>query len=255
MRIPVSEPVEKNLRFSIGAVVAVSVRNEHQIRGSTDPHAAETHFQATHQVQPINENFPLVEAAVAVCVFEDQNSIAGLVVFHPPRIAIGLGHPQSAAIVDRHGDWLHHVPFAGKQRHGETLWHGHRRGGFLGSKTFVNESVGRGYVSGFWERRPRGVESEVVEVDMSPTVGAPVDQTHEDLFAHDFAQVDDDALQFFGVLTTGGEEDVLRIVTDDFDAGLAVRPAGDKEGGERFARRKGCGGQRALWLISCNFPL
>ena len=67
-----------------------------------DPHAAEADFEAADQVQLSMKHFALVELAVAVGVFENQNPVLALSLGHANRIGIGLGDPQPAAIVDRH---------------------------------------------------------------------------------------------------------------------------------------------------------
>ena len=82
----IAPAVEQDLRLAVGLVVAVLVGNEQQVRGRADPHAAEADFQAADEVQPFDEDGPLVERAVAVGVFEDQDAVAAFV---PPARGCG----------------------------------------------------------------------------------------------------------------------------------------------------------------------
>ena len=103
-------------RHAVGHVVAVLVGDEHQIRRRADPHAAEAELQPADQVQTLDKDLARVVPAVAVGVFEDQNAVAALALRRTPRVFVGLGDPQPAAVVDRHGDRLMHVRLAGEKR-------------------------------------------------------------------------------------------------------------------------------------------
>ena len=114
VRVLVGPAVEQDLRLAVGHVVAVAIGNEQQVRRRADPHAAEADFQAAHQVQPLGEHRALVELAVAVGVFEDQDAVAALALRRADRILVRLGDPQPAAVVDRHRDRLLHVRLGGE---------------------------------------------------------------------------------------------------------------------------------------------
>ena len=72
----VAPAVEENLRLA-GRVGLLIVRDEEKVRGGTDPDAAETEFDARDHVQTFEEHGLLVELAVAIGVFEDQDLVAG----------------------------------------------------------------------------------------------------------------------------------------------------------------------------------
>ena len=118
--------VEQDLGRAIGAVVAVSVGNEIELRGRTDPDSAEADLEAADQVQVIGEDLAGIEAAVAVGVFEDEDAIARLSLRHPPRVGVGLGDPETASVVDRHRDRLNDVGLAGEKGDFEPRRNGHR---------------------------------------------------------------------------------------------------------------------------------
>ena len=79
VRVFVAPAVEQLLRLAVGLVVAVFVGNEEQVRGGADPDAAEADFQAADEVQAFVEDGPLVERAVEVGVFEDEDAVAAFV--------------------------------------------------------------------------------------------------------------------------------------------------------------------------------
>ena len=91
-----------------------------KIRRGADPDAAETNFQPADQIQAFHEDGALVEFAVAIGVFENQNAILALPFGRADRIGVGFGDPEPAAIIDGEGDRLFHVRFAGEQRRFET---------------------------------------------------------------------------------------------------------------------------------------
>src|SRR5690606_6616575 len=66
VRILVAEPVEQHLWLAVRLVVAVAIGDEQQVRGRPDPHAAETDFQSTDEVQPFHKHLARIERAVAV---------------------------------------------------------------------------------------------------------------------------------------------------------------------------------------------
>ncbi len=135
--IVLAPAVEQDLGRAVGAVVAVAVGNEQKLRGRADPDAAEADLQAADQVQVVGEDLARVEPAVAVGVLEDEDAVLGLVVGHAPRVGIGLGDPEPAAVVDRHRDRLDDVGLAGEERDLETRRDGHRPGRLLGAEAGV----------------------------------------------------------------------------------------------------------------------
>ena len=123
--------VEEHLRLTVGDVVAVGVGNEEEVGGRTDPHAAETDREATDEVQALLEHLAGIEPMVAVGILEDQDPIAGLLRCDALRIGIGLGDPQSPAVVEAHRDRLADIRLGGEELHRETGGRRHRLGRFL----------------------------------------------------------------------------------------------------------------------------
>ncbi len=64
--IMLAPAVEQDLGRSVGPVVAVAVGDEKEMRGRADPDAAETDFQAAHQIQVVGEHLARVEPAVVI---------------------------------------------------------------------------------------------------------------------------------------------------------------------------------------------
>ena len=131
-----AKPVQQDLRLAVGNVVAVSVRDEVEVRRRHDPRAAEPDLDAGDVVELVIEDRSLVEPPVAVGVLENQNPVTRLggVV----RVVVRFGDPESASVVDAEPDWLPDVRFAGKQRHFKPLRDDHRLGGLLRRQRFVN---------------------------------------------------------------------------------------------------------------------
>ncbi len=101
--------VEQNLRFTGRLVAAGIQRNIQQLGGGTDPNAAMTHLQAADQIQVFHEDGALVELPVTISVFQDHNTIQSLAGRALLRVAVGLGDPHPAAVVQRHGHGLVHI--------------------------------------------------------------------------------------------------------------------------------------------------
>ena len=116
-------------------VIAVFVRNEHQVWSRPDPHAAEADFQAAHQVQTFDEYRSLVEISVKVRVFQDDNLVFALAVFSSIRIRVGFGQPHASAIIKGERDWLMHHRFAGRELNLEPGRNRHVLRGFFGAQT------------------------------------------------------------------------------------------------------------------------
>src|SRR2546429_1580924 len=107
----VAEAAEEDLRLAIGLVVGVFVGHKEQIGRREDKDAAEADFDAGDVVEFVVEDGSLVEMAVVVGVFENQDAVVALGL--PFGIVVGLGDPEAAAIVDGVGDWLDYIGFGG----------------------------------------------------------------------------------------------------------------------------------------------
>src|SRR6185503_4572141 len=117
----VSKAVDLHDRLAIGLVVAVLVRDEKQIRRGDDPHAAEPHLEPRDVIQLVIKDGSLVEAAVAIRVFEDEDPVAPS--RFPIWIGIVLGDPDPPAVVEAQADRLADVRLAREERYRESLGH------------------------------------------------------------------------------------------------------------------------------------
>src|SRR5215470_10220011 len=73
--VAISPAIEKNLRLpGRFRFVAIFDRNEHQIRSRADPDAAETDLKSADEIEAFDEDGAVIELAVTVGVFKDQNA-------------------------------------------------------------------------------------------------------------------------------------------------------------------------------------
>ena len=104
----------------VGAVVAVGVLQEHQVRLLRDVDAAVAEGEAGRDVEPIGEDLDLVGAAVAVGVLEDDQLVVRRLVRTDVRIGGRGQHPQPSARVEGHRQrvgQLGELALRGEQRH------------------------------------------------------------------------------------------------------------------------------------------
>ena len=182
VRVLVAPAVEQYLRRAVGPVVAIRVGDEQQVRGGADPDAAEADLQAADEIEALGEDRPLVEAAVAVGVLEDQDPVlarssatrTGSSTPRRPRggrgrrwqMAIGWrtsGSPANRVTLNPSGTFMPARPPRGRGPAGED--------------------VGRGGAGPGREGGLGLVEAEVVEVDVPPAPGVFVDEADDDLLA------------------------------------------------------------------------
>ena len=117
----------QHLRLFIGNIIAIGVAQEPQVRGLANIHPAVADEQAGGQRHAIGEDGHLVGHAVAIHVLEDLDTVAALLAgLGAERIFIELQHPQPPALVERHGDGVHHLRLAGEEAHLETGRHDER---------------------------------------------------------------------------------------------------------------------------------
>src|SRR5579884_3548060 len=112
MRVFVVPAVQQDLRLARRFVRAWFDRNEHQIRGRPNPHAAEANFQPADQIQSFHENGAFVELAIAVAVLENEDAIFRVLFRSANGITIRLSYPEPTAVVQAESDRLPHVRFA-----------------------------------------------------------------------------------------------------------------------------------------------
>src|SRR6185503_3385052 len=75
VRVLISPSVEHDLRRPGRRVGAGRDRDEQQIGGRANPDTTEPDFNSTDQIQVLGEHLAAVEAAIAIGVFENQDSI------------------------------------------------------------------------------------------------------------------------------------------------------------------------------------
>src|SRR4051794_21586508 len=78
MRVLVAPAIQEDLRRTSGFVFAGLDRHKHEIGSRPDPDAAETNFETADQVQVVHEDGFLVEFAVSIGVFENQDAIVAI---------------------------------------------------------------------------------------------------------------------------------------------------------------------------------
>ena len=66
-------------RVPVRHVIVVVIRNERQVRRRCDPDSAEANLKPGQVSQSVAEHSAAVEDAVAICVLEDEDEIAGFV--------------------------------------------------------------------------------------------------------------------------------------------------------------------------------
>ena len=163
---------------------------------------------------PSIEDGALLESAVAVHVFEDEDAVLAFSFRLLIGIAVRLRHPEAAALIDGKGDGLLHLRLggdqfrlkAGRQHHARDdllrLGVGHRRGlggirlqmpehrAFLLARAVRSSRSRRG---GAAARRTRllVVKDKVIEIQMAPALGALIDEPHEDALAGVRPQIHD----------------------------------------------------------------
>ena len=123
------EPVKQNLRRSVGNVIAIRIRNEHQLRWCHHIDTAKANFDAGHLHALVPEDGSLVEDAVVVCVFQNQNSITQLRIEVQLTFGVGIvfNNPQPATFIDGESDWLPEIWFRSKHGGSEARRHFHLR--------------------------------------------------------------------------------------------------------------------------------
>ena len=131
--------VELDDRRAVGAIVAVAVGDEEQVRRRADPDAAEAQLDAGEVGPLVVEDRPAVEPAVAVGVLEDQDAVLAVRTAQPDRIGVILDDPEPSLVVDGHGDRLDDVGLGGEQGDREALGNSDPRGGL-----FRRDRSGRG---------------------------------------------------------------------------------------------------------------
>ena len=88
-------------------------------------------------------------------VLEDEDAVVAVrAVGLPVGVAVRLGYPEPAAVVDRHGDRLGHVRLAGEERGVEAVRQRHLGGGLAGRRGGVGQ--GQVGVGGRSEKKADG---------------------------------------------------------------------------------------------------
>ena len=99
----------------IGFVVAVLVGDEHEVGRSAHPDTAEADFNAADEAEAFGEDRALVEGAIALGVFKNEDAVLAGARCARLRVAHALHHPQASALVPAHGDGLHELGLSGDE--------------------------------------------------------------------------------------------------------------------------------------------
>src|SRR5262249_18838043 len=113
VRVLPAPAVEQHLRRTGWFVLAVLDRHKQEVRRRPDPDAAKADFETADQVQVLHEHGALVKGAGAGGVLEDDDAVLRLRLGAANGVAVGLGHPNTAAVVQTKRDWLMDVGLPG----------------------------------------------------------------------------------------------------------------------------------------------
>src|SRR5262249_4036412 len=120
-----------------------------------------------------------------------------------------------------------------------------------GRQTRIREKVSGAQRAGdVGEVRLLVIETEVIEVDVSPMSAVTVDKADEDLLALMFLQIDDDAVHVLALGPGGAEEDLAGIAADQLDAGGFGWPSANAEGAPGVGDLERRQGGRPLRVIA-----
>src|SRR5262245_38679788 len=96
--------------------VAILQRNEHELRGGTDPDTTKAYLNATYQVQTLHEHGAAIKLAIPVAVLKNQDAILALALRRTIRVGVAFGNPEAATVVDCESDRLFYIGFASEKR-------------------------------------------------------------------------------------------------------------------------------------------
>ena len=162
VRILKPPTIKQHLRRPVGHVVVIFIGNEEQIRRSADPDAAESNLESAHKIQFVRKHFLRLEHAVTVLVLEDHDTVLPLPFPLAVRISIGLGYPESAALVDGHRHGLVKIGLCGDEFGLEPRDELHAGDDFL--RGGVGDRGGlRGIVAQMPKDRARGEAREIID--------------------------------------------------------------------------------------------
>src|SRR5689334_12024702 len=102
MRVLVGETIQQDLWLASRFVFARLDGDEHQVRSGSHPDPVKTDFKSADEIESFHEDSSLIEFAIAIGIFKNQNPILSAAFSRATRISVSLGHPQSAAVV--HGE-------------------------------------------------------------------------------------------------------------------------------------------------------
>ena len=130
---PVIEPIQQHLRFAVGNIVVIAVRQKEQAGRAQHINAAKTDRHTGQLLRLIPKHRAPVKMPRMLRIFENNNAIMELQVKIQLLFRIGkiLGNPQPTARVGRHGDGLLNVGL--RRKHGglESRREVHPFDGFL----------------------------------------------------------------------------------------------------------------------------
>ena len=157
MRVVHAETAEEDFRRAVGHIIAVAVGVKEQVRRLDHKDAAVSQGHARSEVQAGDEILDRMQAAVAFRIGVDRDPVRaawssgrrlGDFVVDSPQVLIDLdrfetrrswilqvlNHPEAATVVERHGQRLAHLGFAGDELDVKTGRRLHALDGFLGGE-------------------------------------------------------------------------------------------------------------------------
>ena len=125
--------VEKNFGFGVRNIVAIGVRDEDEIRRSSEVDAAVSDRDTRSEGDFIVKEFFGVKDAVAIGVLENLDSAELFVFVRPPvDVVIVFYNPNASARIESKGDGFADVRLGGIDRNVESVRDGHIGDRFLG---------------------------------------------------------------------------------------------------------------------------
>ena len=179
VRILESPTVEQNLWPAIRFVVAVSIRNEHQVGCCSDPHATKANFQSADQVQPLSKDLSRVQSTVAIGVFKNQNSISASITLGALWVFVSFRNPSATAVIERHRNRLFYIGLGSRDRYTKSFWQFHRCRRRHCIQTTMRIIIRhQRHASRCQFGRPFLMQSELIKVDMPPPILALINQSN-----------------------------------------------------------------------------
>ena len=216
-----------------------------------------TYFKAADKVKPLDKHRAFIKLSVVIGVFKDHNAVVGVLGCPFARIAKGLGNPEPATIVNRHGNGLMNIRLPGKKGNIEPFRNRHGFGGFGGIKPGVLMAVGGQRANALGEGWLGFMKKKVIEIDMTPWPVVTIDDFDSDLFPHLFGEVQTKPGQCFGFHAVGLDQNLARGYLKDLNHGKVAGSARHQKTSPRVGyferdRGKNAGGEVIGFFVGPN---